>query len=138
MNLYHSEESTLERVANILGLEIIDAEVNGFDCYAFAEFSKPEKIIYGPVVDGEPLSKEGIADHLLEILNEADPNDICPGQIFKVLDKDEYDDFAYIYAMAEIMTVCDDFVDDFCDKTEAEAAQQIRERLIEIVEDVQK
>ena len=140
MNLYHSEEDTLKKVANIMGLEIIDAEVDGSECYAFATVQNPEKVIYGPVVDGEPLYMEGVADHLLEILNEMDPDEIDCWQIYRVLEKKyEYGNFAYIYALAEIITICDELIDfDFFENTEMEAAQQIIDQLIEIVEDVQR
>ena len=136
MNKYHSEEATLQRVANILGIDVVEAEIDDYDCYAFTKLEDHSEILYGPVVDGEPLFKEGVADHLLTILNEMDPNELITRPIYNVLEKDEFGDWAYVYAMAEIMTISDDFCTDFCEETKVAAAQQIINTLIEIVEEV--
>ena len=54
----------LERLANIFHMEMVSAEVNGEPAFALADIQDTDKILYGPVYDGDivdQLKLSGIA-----------------------------------------------------------------------------
>ncbi len=126
---------TLSLACNCLGLSLVECEAENQTCYALATLHKPDDIFYGPVYESEPLDLSDIASHLLEILNDCEPDEITPQNIYLALNRDSFGEWAYIYAMAEIMSICDGYSSDFCEETKARAAQEIVDTLCSILTD---
>lgn len=136
MNKYHSEENTLQRVANIIGMDLVRAEIDGEPCFALTDYEDHDRILFGPMYDNELVDLDGAAEHLIEVLAEIEPDEISARQIYRVLERDEYGDWAVVYALTEILTLCDDFNTDFFNETGEAASEQVILTLIGIVTDI--
>ena len=133
-----SANVNLERLANVFGMEVIPAEVNREDAFALADIQDTEKILYGPVYDGEIVDQAMVLEYIRDRLDNLDPDDV--GNL-NLWDRDLIghwmDGWWYdLYVMSDILTSVNDLSGDNIDTITEAAADQITLALEKIIEEI--
>lgn len=133
-----STNVNLERLANVFGLEMVSAEVNGEPAFALADIQDTDKILYGPVYDGEIVDQLMVLDYIRERLDNLDPDDV---ENLNLWDRDLIghwmDGWWYdLYVMSDILTSVNDLSGDNIDTITEAAADQITLALEKIIEEI--
>lgn len=130
--------TNLERLANVFGMEVIPAEVNREDAFALADIQDTDKIIYGPVYDGEIVDQQMILEYIRDRLDNLDPDDV---ENLNLWDRDLIghwmDGWWYdLYVMSDILTSINDLTGENIDTITEAAADQITLALEKIIEEI--
>lgn len=130
--------TNLERLANVFGMEVIPAEVNREDAFALADIQDTDKILYGPVYDGEIVDQAMVLEYIRDRLDNLDPDDV---ENLNLWDRDLIghwmDGWWYdLYVMSDILTSVNDLSGDNIDTITEAAADQITLALEKIIEEI--
>ena len=130
--------TNLERLANVFGMEVIPAEVNREDAFALADIQDTDKILYGPVYDGEIVDQQMILEYIRDRLDNLDPNDV---ENLNLWDRDLIHHYLSgwwedLYVMSDVLTSINDLTGDNIDTITEAAADQITLALEKIIEEI--
>lgn len=130
--------TNLERLANIFHLEVVPAYVNGEDAFALADIQDTDKIVYGPVYDGEIVDQLMVLDYIRERLDNLDTDDV---ENLNLWDRDLIHHYLSgwwedLYIMSDVLTSINDLTGDNIDTITEAAADQITLALEKIIDEI--
>ena len=139
MNYYHSEIETTRKVAKCLGLDLVESEIDGYDCYALSTLGNQKDIVFGPVHEENLVFLDDIVDHLLDAIEVMDPDELNPDFIHAALSHDEYRNWRIIEILVGIIDLgneldSSDFQEELLEKSREEIIDNLKEILLEVLE----
>ena len=104
-----SQFETLSRVAACLGLELrLDRDINkGF---FLRDLRDPEEVV--ECSDDEPASLEDAANTLIELLQQADPDELSQNGFKTMCSADDSGEWQKLYGLSVIVSAVDHFLND--------------------------
>ena len=129
----------LQRISRMIGLELVEFNISGTECFAFTALRDPDCIVFGPIVDREPLALEAAADHLACIIEDMEPGEIDTNLIGREVDEQDTGEFFTVMQLAVILDTAEALDNsDFRDELIESVQQQILDVFVGIVEEVKR